>query len=306
VHPGPPINGGREEAVFSGRRFETAGRGLAMLIVAVGMLNPALGDQSTRRSPCDQSHPSDRSIVWTCRPIGEGESLERMFGADWVHIARFNRIDRRHITQGLRIKVPNELTSVRGFTPMPALYPPAERDSQFVLVVLSEQFLGGYEWGRLVFSAPIAAGRPGHPTPHGWFQITAYDRNHVSSIYDIADTERPYPMHYGLRFHVDAAGMAYWIHGRDLPGFPMSHGCIGLYDEAMQKQYFGSPAQPVMDDARRLFLWVVGSRSGTVGFRSLRDGPRVLIVESLADSTVRLMSARTERRASGADTMARG
>ena len=30
-------------------------------------------------------------------------------------------------------------------------------------------------------------------------------------------------------------GVSYWIHGRDMPGYPASHGCIGLYDESMQK-----------------------------------------------------------------------
>ncbi len=29
---------------------------------------------------------------------------------------------------------------------------------------------------------------------------------------------------------------AFWIHGCDLPGYPASHGCVGLYDEEMQKK----------------------------------------------------------------------
>ena len=44
-------------------------------------------------------------------------------------------------------------------------------------------------------------------------------------------------MHYGLRFFIDKSvdtWPSYWIHGRDLPGYPASHGCIGLYDEEMQ------------------------------------------------------------------------
>ena len=89
-------------------------------------------------------------------------------------------------------------------------------------------------------------------------------------------------MHYGLRFHVTASGMSYWIHGRDLPGTPASHGCIGLYDEAMQKQYYGQPDVPVLDDARRLFEWVVGSRD-TIGMHALPDGPRVLVAGSAAE-----------------------
>ena len=33
---------------------------------------------------------------------------------------------------------------------------------------------------------------------------------------------------------------SYWIHGRDVPGFPASHGCVGLYDEQMQFDYYNA------------------------------------------------------------------
>ena len=60
----------------------------------------------------------------------------------------------------------------------------------------------------------------------------------------IEGTDRPYPMNYALRFYVNRTGMSYWIHGRDLPGYPASHGCIGLYDEPMQKEQYGIPKDP--------------------------------------------------------------
>ena len=43
------------------------------------------------------------------------------------------------------------------------------------------------------------------------------------------------------------------IHGRDLPGYPASHGCIGLYDEPMQKEQYGVPGDPELNDAKRRF-----------------------------------------------------
>ena len=42
----------------------------------------------------------------------------------------------------------------------------------------------------------------------------------------------------------------------DLPGYLPSHGCIGLYDEAMQKEQYGTPTDPKLNDAKRLFDWV--------------------------------------------------
>ncbi len=85
-------------------------------------------------------------------------------------------------------------------------------------------------------------------------------------------------MESALRFHVSAQGVAFWIHGRDVPGYPASHGCIGLYDEQMQKQYYGQPGDPVLDDARTLYEWVVGPAGVDAGMRALKDGPRVRII----------------------------
>ena len=60
-------------------------------------------------------------------------------------------------------------------------------------------------------------------------------------------------MHYGLRFFIDKENDGWpsdWLHGRDMPGFPASHGRIGLYDEEMQKEYYGKPSTPLLKDAK--------------------------------------------------------
>ena len=41
---------------------------------------------------------------------------------------------------------------------MPATYPDAAEEEKFILVDQSEMFLGAYEYGKLVFSFPIAVG----------------------------------------------------------------------------------------------------------------------------------------------------
>jgi len=86
---------------------------------------------------------------------------------------------------------------------------------------------------------------------------------------------------YGLRFYVDKSvngWPSYWIHGRDLPGYPASHGCIGLYDEEMQKEVYQVPKNVILEDAKLLYRWVVGSNADNGKFHKIEYGPRVLII----------------------------
>lgn len=227
--------------------------------------------------PCDIPYPSDSQIEWECRRIGPKETLETLFGLNWIDMARFNRIDRRHIYPGIYIKIPKRIEDIANFTPMPSYYQPAEGEEKFILIDLTEQFLGAYEYGRLVFSTPVASGENGKETPTGEFRITAYNREHKSSVYFIEDTNIPYPMDYALRFYISKGGIAYWIHGRDLPGYPVSHGCVGLYYEPMQKRYYKYPEEPVLEDAKVLYQWVLGPIEDDGRFHSLKEGPRLLI-----------------------------
>ena len=229
-------------------------------------------------SRCAIQYPSDTTVDWECRRLRTRETLKTLFGDRWTDVARFNRIDRRHALPGIFLKIPKRLDDVAGFTPMPKEYSPAAGEAKFVLIDLSEQFLGAYEYGRLVFSAPIASGERRNETPAGEFAITAAHRHHHSSRYTIEKTDIPYPMNYALRFHISKQGIASWIHGRDMPGHPASHGCIGLYDELMQKTYYGYPREPVLEDARILYQWVLAPLPEDEKYRILDNGPRVLIV----------------------------
>ncbi len=238
---------------------------------------PAISSAKAVPSPCRIHHPSDDRINSECRRMKKGETLESLFGKRWTDVARFNRIDRRHIYPGMPIKVPKNLDDIRDFTPMPKEYEPARQEPKFILVDLSEQFLGAYEYGNLVFSAPVATGGKDTPTPAGEFRITALHSDHVSSLYYIEDTDKLYPMDYALRFFINRDGVAFWIHGRDIPGYPASHGCIGLYDEQMQKKYYHFPKKPVLEDAKKLFEWVISPGKDEGKFRVIADGPKVLI-----------------------------
>lgn len=128
--------------------------------------------------------------------------------------------------------------------------------------------------------------------PNGTFRVDAADRRHKSNLYRVEEIDRPYPMHYALRFFVDKSRKewpSYWIHGRDLPGVPASHGCIGLYDEEMQYDYYRKYdkkvykekyrplTRPFLLDAKTLYRWVVDPKKDPRGFHKIKNGPVVLI-----------------------------
>jgi hypothetical protein len=255
---------------------------LAALLLAV-LTGASRAASVGTMSACDVRYPSDARLAWACQKLGNGKSVERLFGERWVDVLRFNRIDRRHAVAGVSLKVPMRLDDVRDFTPMPGSYPEVSGEAKFVLVDLAEQFLGAYERGRLAFSSPLTTGDRDHPTPAGDFTITAAHRDHASSLYTIEGTDIPYPMTWALRFHTAPDGVTFWLHGRDIPGYPVSHGCIGLYDEWMQRTYYKTPTRPVLDDARRLYEWVVGADAATAQMRIV-SGPRLRIVRPAAES----------------------
>lgn len=252
---------------------------LAAVIAALCLVLPhASAAQPKPHSTCQIAYPSDATVEWDCRTLKAGESLEYLFGEHWIGVARFNRIDRRHARPGVSIKVPRDLDALASFLPLPLWYPPAELEPQSILIDLSEQFLGAYEYGALRFAVPVVSGNGGNETPIGDFRITAAHRAHHSCLYHIEGTDRPYPMNYALRFYVNREGISYWIHGRDLPGHPGSHGCIGLYDEPMQKEEYGVPKEPELNDAKRLFEWVLGGEVEEDRVIPLQGGPNVRVI----------------------------
>lgn len=226
-------------------------------------------------------YPSQKSMKWHGRFIKPHETLESMFGDDWPLVARFNRIDRRHVYPGMTIKVPDSMDAIRGYSPVPQFYEPAKRYEKYIVISLTEQWLGAYEYGKLKLSNPAATGKTGFETPTGVFRITARHKNHTSSLYRTDNDEAQYPMDNAMRFYVAADGVGYWIHARDIPGRPASHGCIGLFDEAMQKRMYATPEKPVLLDSQKVYAWAVGEEEydeDSGNQEELADGPIVEVI----------------------------
>jgi hypothetical protein len=261
------------------------------IIFAAAVFDPK-SVSSPAASPADRAledlsryeYPSMAAIPWRSHFIMPQENMERLFGKDWVAVARFNRIDRRHVYPGMTIKVPEKMEDIRSYTPMPSIYEPARRHAQYILLDINEQWIGAYESGKLVFSMPAATGIEGHLTPTGTFRTEAYHRRHTSSLYRTYKGDAQYPMDYAIRFLIDKEKVSYWIHARDLPGRPASHGCVGVFDETMQNRVYGVPDKPVLDDARKLYAWTIGEIAyglddGTQQF--ITDGPLIEIFGEL-------------------------
>lgn len=269
----------------------------ALIVFALIVVHEPDSTAEPGASPVDKAkedlsrvdYPSHREIDWYPRFIRPHESLESLFGDDWPTVARFNRIDRRHTYPGMTIKVPADLAAARSYTPLPREYEPAKRHEKYILVSKTEQWIGAYENGKLKFSMPAATGKQGSETPAGLFRIDARHRTHTSSLYKIEDQSAQYPMDFAMRFHMQD-NVAYWIHARDLPGRPASHGCIGLFDEPMQKRMFSVPVKPVLHDSRKLYEWAVGETEygkDNGELDELEDGP---VVEVIGDNPPYLSS----------------
>lgn len=271
--------------------------GCTLLILLGLCCLPCAANQKTQ-SLCQFHYPSDYLFEWDCVRLTSKDSPYKIFGKYWQDGLRFNRMDRRHFVAGLRIKVPKRIAEIKDFNPMPGSYPDAELEPRFILIDQNEMYLGAYEFGQLVFAAPVAVGVEGYRLQNGSYRVDAVDPQHESSLYPMEGSDRPYPMHYALRFYTDKKGdgwTSYWLHGRDVPGYPASHGCIGLYDEEMQKEYYREPSRPVLMDAKKLYQWVVGGYRDTGAFQNVRQGPKVLIMGTppagFEEETVRGRSA---------------
>lgn len=211
-------------------------------------------------------YESQKQIGFTYRVIKKGDSFYKLFKGRWKIVARFNRMDEKHLIVGMRIKVPNNLENLIGYAPMPESLERAKGERRYILVDLKEQFLGLYEYGVLKFSAPISSAHPACCyTPSGRFQVRALHRDHVSSIYKDATSGENIPMPFASLFYIESTPngkTSYWIHGGDLPGYPDSHGCVRVS----------------VEDAKRVYEWLGGNLDGDE-IVWIRNGVPVEIVD---------------------------
>ncbi|HAA05099.1 MAG TPA: hypothetical protein DCE18_17265 [Syntrophobacteraceae bacterium] len=144
----------------------------------------------------------------------------------WEILARINVRASYHIYQdiqnGTPIKVPNDFTAYKNWSPLPREIPGFESFQKAILIVKDIPFLGWYESGNLVGDSVVCIGKEAPWTKVGLFRVLDKDIDHVSRSYPNIIGE-PAPMPYGLRVYDHV-----WIHGGDIPRGNCSHGCINL------------------------------------------------------------------------------
>jgi lipoprotein-anchoring transpeptidase ErfK/SrfK len=97
----------------------------------------------------------------------------------------------------------------------------ANAENTHVVVSISRQRAYLMVGDEIAVDSPISSGRAHRTTGTGTFTVTEKDKNHISSKYHC-------PMKYFLRLSDSAIG----LHVGQLPGYPASHGCVRLPENA--------------------------------------------------------------------------
>ena len=105
----------------------------AILSLIVLLLCTSQGVSAVKlKSLCGVRFPSDAAIEWDCVKLEWKDTPQKLFGAYWQDVLRFNRMDRRHFYGGMSIKVPRRLEDIKRYSPLPGFYPEAETDEKFI------------------------------------------------------------------------------------------------------------------------------------------------------------------------------
>lgn len=207
-------------------------------------------------------------LSWTVRAISEQEllNLERSDPALDINTCReiLSRLNtkeafyiRDDIRNGRRLKVPNDFSAYKEWTPMPVRLPEKlSGPAKFILVVKGIPFIGWYESGILVGDSQACVGNSGQDTRAGFYRVEDKDAEHVSRSYP-NEFGKPAWMPFSLHIYE-----AVYIHAGNVFGAQCSHGCIIL---------------PV-EKAEFLYRWA-------------DTGVRVLVLESLQDLEKELQNA---------------
>lgn len=145
------------------------------------------------------------------------------------------------ISKGRPLKVPNDFSAYKNWTPLPALLPQAADLGKSILVVKSIFFLGWYEKGRLAGDSHICLGTPDEPTESGVFRILEKDAAHISRSYT-NDLGQPAWMPWSMKIYGNV-----YIHAGDITSEHCSHGCVTLPMGAAEELFrWTDPGTPVI------------------------------------------------------------
>jgi len=208
----------------------------------LGAANDADGNSASPKS----------NLTWTQRVINDKEleaisqrDMDLSPSASRRLLAKLNARDFDYIAQDIRdgkpIRVPNDFTAFKSWTPLDKYISDVADLPKFILIVKDVPYIGWYERGKLVGDTYICVGKATSTTAAGLYTVKEKDLNHVSRSYPNAYGE-PAPMPWALRIYDTV-----WIHAGDIMNGHCSHGCVNLpMFSAMALFDWATPGTPVL------------------------------------------------------------
>jgi hypothetical protein len=162
---------------------------------------------------------SSGSVGWTERVLTP-EELDRL-GSDDPELSPY--VGKQLLVRdGQPLKVPNDFTAFKHWTPLPRSIPEASSIPKLIVLVKELPFIGWYQNGRLIGDTYACIGKMSSWTKSGVYRVLEKDIDHISRSYTNA-YGLPAPMPWALRIYGHV-----WIHAGDITKGYCSHGCINL------------------------------------------------------------------------------
>jgi hypothetical protein len=178
----------------------------------------------------------DGDVSWKARRLNDGDTPVSLFGDLSEDAMRFNRLDARFWKEGTIVRIPDDTSRLKGWTPMPESASKCERMKKCVVIGLAEQFLGIYSKGKLYSSFPVSTGmlamecgRPKGARSCKTPIMATFVRGRYFKVFS-------YPYRVWMWFALDI-GRGRFIHSGNLPGRPDSHGCVRLFRRDARQVY---------------------------------------------------------------------
>ena len=115
---------------------------------------------------------------------GGRQALHQRFDDGQVRLLeKLNRADLAHLATLPSIVVPDAwMEDELAYSPMPLVYPLAESSPKLLIVAVTHQVFGAYEFGRLVRWGPVSSGRQSGQTPAGIFHLNWRTEGRYSTV----------------------------------------------------------------------------------------------------------------------------
>jgi hypothetical protein len=150
----------------------------------------------------------------------EFRELRRALSSDRLQLLeKINRMDAWHLNRAETVVIPTDFERGDDHSPFPSIIQELKEVPKILLVSLPVQAFAGYEHGRLVRWGPVNTGYEKQETPANLYFANWRAPRRVSNI------NRNWIMRWYFNIHT-SMGIA--LHQYEMPGRPVSYGCIRL------------------------------------------------------------------------------